>query len=247
MLDEIIRKLEKKFIEIKKMEYVKSVRNGPTGVGATFEYLLGKNEESFEIPDYYGIEIKTKRSYSKAYITLFNAVPTGSCFHETKRLRDTYGYPNKKDKILKELYTDVFSNCVTKVGLWYYFQLYIDYRNQRLTLLIYDYKKNLIDDSTYWDFDILKEKLERKLQVLALVKAWPNRINYVEYFKYYKMNIFLLRGFDYFVKAIENGFIKLSLKIGSYNIPEKYGNVKEHGVGFSIREEDLLEVFDIYR
>ena len=70
MIDENIRKLYRKFNEIRKMGYVKSVRNGSTGIGATFEYLLGKEEESFEIPDYYGIEIKTKRAYSKSYITL---------------------------------------------------------------------------------------------------------------------------------------------------------------------------------
>ena len=247
MLDQQIRELQKKFIKIREMEYVKTVRNGSTGVGATFEYLLGKDEDSLEIPDFCGIEIKTKRSYSKAYITLFNAVPTGSHFHETKRLRDCYGYSYKEDKFLKILYADVFANCVTKIGLWYFFQLNVDWEHQKLVLLVYDYKNNLIDNSTYWDFDILKEKLERKLQVLALVKAWPNHINKIEYFKYYKMNIFLLKDFKNFLLAIEKGFVKLSLKIGSYDDSNKYGMVKEHGVSFSIREEDLLEIFDIYR
>ena len=68
MIDENIRKLQKEFKKIKGMEYIKTVRNGPTGVGATFEKLIGKEEESFEIPDYYGIEIKTRRAYSKAYM-----------------------------------------------------------------------------------------------------------------------------------------------------------------------------------
>ncbi len=247
MIDDYILNLQKRFLEIKKMEYVKTVRNGPTGIGTTFEYLLGKSQESFEIPDFYGIEIKTKRSYSKSYITLFNAVPTGSHFHETKRLRDSYGYPSKKDKLLKELHTDVYSKRMVKVGLWYYFQLEINYEQKKIILLIYNYQKKLIDNSTYWDFDILKEKLERKLQVLAVVKAWPNRINHTEYFKYYKMNIYILRDYNHFIKAIENGFIKISLKIGSYDKLEKYGKIKEHGVGFSIREEDLLKIFDIYR
>lgn len=229
------------------MEYVKTVRNGSTGVGATFEKLLGKEEENFEIPDYYGIEIKTKRAYSKSYITLFNCVPTGSSFHETKRLRDNYGYPMKKDKLLKELYAEVFANNATKIGLWYYFKLKIDKRNEKIILLIYNYKKELIDDTTYWDFDILKEKLERKLQTLALVKAWPNKINGNEYFKYYKMNIYILKEFDDFIDALTKGKIKISLKIGSYIEEKKYGQIKEHGVSFAIQEEDLLDIFDIYR
>ena len=247
MNEEYIKKLEKEFNRIKNMEYVKTVRNGSTGVGATFEKLLGKNEESFEIPDYYGIEIKTKRAYSKSYITLFNCVPTGSHFHETKRLRDKYGYPNKNNKSVKELYVDIFANEKTKVGLWYYFKLKIDLKKEKIILLIYNYKNELIDNTTYWDLDIIKEKLEKKLQILALVKAWPNRINGIEYFKYYKINIYLLKEFQYFIQAIINGKIKISLKINSYIEENKYGKIKEHGVGFAIKEEDLLEIFEIYR
>ena len=247
MADDNIKKIQKEFKKIKEMEYVKTVRNGWTGVGATFEKLLGKEEESFEIPDYYGIEIKTKRAYSKSYITLFNSVPTGSSFHETKRLRDNYGYPNKNDKNLKELYAEIYVNQKTKIGLWYYFELTIDKNKQRLILLVYNYKKELIDNTTYWDLDILKEKLKRKLQILALVKAWTNRINGIEYFKYYKMNIFLLKDFSSFIDSLEKGKIKISFKIGSHTDEKKYGQVKEHGVGFSIKEEDLFDIFDIYR
>ena len=247
MIDENIRKLYRKFNEIRKMGYVKSVRNGPTGVGATFEYLLGKEEESFEIPDYYGIEIKTKRAYSKSYITLFNAVPTGSTFHETKRLRDNYGYPSKRDKRLKRLYAEIFYNQVTRVGLWYYFELKIDKEKRKLFLIIYYYKKEVVSESTYWDFDILKEKLERKLQVLAFVKAWTNKIDNVECFKYFKMNIYVLKDFDDFIQAIIDGKIKVMLKIDSHIEPEKYGNVDEHGVGFAISEDALTDVFDLHK
>lgn len=247
MTEENIKKLKRNFNEIKKLGYIKTVRNGPTGIGATFEKLIGKEEESFEIPDYYGIEIKTRRAYSKSYLTLFNAVPTGSTFHETKRLRDKYGYPSKKDKRLKRLYAEVFCNQVTKVGLWYYFELKIDKEENKLILVVYDYKQDLIDETTYWDLDILKEKLERKLQVLALVKAWTNHIDGIEHFKYYKMNIYVLKEFEYFIDAIKNGKIKIMFKIDSYIDDKRYGMVNEHGVGFSISEEALLDIFDLYR
>lgn len=182
-MDEEIRLLQRQFKRIKNMGYVKSVRRGSTGIGATFEALLGKSEESFSIPDYYGIEIKTKRSYSKAYITLFNAVPTGSCYYEVKRLRDIYGYRDPVDVRLKQLNVDIYANRLNRVGVKYYFDLMIDRKLEKVFLCVYDRNKVLIDKSTYWDFDILKEKLYRKLWVLALVKAWPNRMGGWEYFK----------------------------------------------------------------
>ena len=247
MIEENIKYLTKEFNRIKKLGYIKTERNGPTGIGATFEQLLGKNEENFEIPDYYGIEKKTKRAFSKTYISLFNAVPTGSTYHETKRLRDKYGYPKKEDRALKRLYTEVFCNQVTKVGLWYYFELKVDEEKNRIILIVYDYKKEIIDETTYWELEILKEKLERKLQVLALVKAWTNKINGVEYFKYYKMNIYILKDFKSFINAIKDGKIKITLKIDSHTDANKYGMVKEHGVSFAISEENILDIYDIYR
>ena len=90
-------------------------------------------------------------------------------------------------------------------------------------------------------------KLERKLSVLALIKAWPNMINGIEYFKYYKMNIYILRGFNSFVNAISEGKIRITFKISSYNDEKRYGMVDSHGVSFAIREDDLLDIFEIYR
>lgn len=246
-MDDEIRLFQKQFRKIKDMEYVKSVRKGNTGIGATFEYLLGKEEENFSIPDYYGIEIKTRRSYSKAYITLFGAVPTGACYYEVKRLRDTYGYRDPKDVNLKQLNVEIFANKLSKAGIKYYFELKVDRSFEKIFLYIYDRKKNLIDRSTYWDFDILKERLYGKLQVLALIKAWTNWIGGCEYFKYYKMNIYILKNFDCFIDLIERGIIKIDLKIGSYHDQKRYGMVSSHGVSFCIKEDDLLYLFDLYR
>ena len=53
------------------MGYVKSTRSGFTGIGKTFEDLIGKTEDTLEELDFHGIEIKTKRGYSKGYTTLF--------------------------------------------------------------------------------------------------------------------------------------------------------------------------------
>ena len=71
MLTENLEQLKQEFIRIKKLGYVKSTRNGPTGIGKTFEDLLGKKEDALGLPDYKGIEIKTKRSYSNSLYNTF--------------------------------------------------------------------------------------------------------------------------------------------------------------------------------
>ena len=58
MIDENIRKLQKEFKKIKGMEYIKTVRNGPTGVGATFEKLIGKETYQWEFYILCGTPIK---------------------------------------------------------------------------------------------------------------------------------------------------------------------------------------------
>ena len=180
-------------------------------------------------------------------INLFNAGPLGATEYEVKRIRDTYGYPDKFDKSLKRFGATIGADKPVKVGLFYRFQLRIDKEKDKLILCVYDWNDVCIDESTYWHLSILKEKLVRKLNVLALIKAWPNRIGGIEYFKYYKMNIYLLRDFDYFLKALEESKIKVSFKIGNHYEKEKYGFVHGHGVGFAIAEEDLDSIFEYYR
>ena len=244
-VDDSIRELRKKFLEIRKMEYVKSVRGGTTGIGATFEALLGKCEDKLVNPDFKGIEVKTRRGYSKSLINLFNAAPQGSTDYEVKRLRDTYGYPDSYDKNLKRFNAKVSANEMIKIGIFYYFQLKVDRNRKRLILCVYDWNKVCIDDSIYWDFAVLKEKLFCKLNVLALVKGWPNKVGGVEYFKYYKMNVYVLRGFDSFLNALDMGIIKVSFKIGNYYDEARYGAVHSHGVGFAFAVEDLDKVFEL--
>ena len=163
--------LKQEFIRIRKMGYVKSSRKGTTGIGKTFEDLIGKTEDSLELPDYHGIEIKTKRGYTKSYINLFNATPKGPNLFEIKTICRKYGYPDKILSNFKVLMTSVYGNLFTLVANRYLFKLQVDYKEQKIWLIITDRNKNILEKEAFWDFAILKEKLERKLKYLALVKA----------------------------------------------------------------------------
>lgn len=90
------------------------------------------------VPDYYGIEIKTRRTYSKSTITLFTDIPDGEKTKEIERLKNVYGYPYKRDKNYKALYVDVYGNKLTYGGLKYQYKLDIDKKEKKVYLCICD-------------------------------------------------------------------------------------------------------------
>ena len=170
-----IQTLRNEFKKIKSKGWIKSLYKGNNGVGLTFESLLGICKNELEIPDYNGIELKTKRYNSHSYITLFSCKPEGRYYHEVERIKDEYGYPHRVLKQYKVLNNSVYCKYRTKIGNKFYFELEIDRKVQKLFLLVYDLKGNLVEREVYWDFDILEEKINRKLKILALVKHIQKR------------------------------------------------------------------------
>lgn len=242
MTNELIH-LKQEFEKIKKMGYVPSTRKGFTGIGKTFEDLIGKTEDTLGIPDYYGIEIKTKKGYSKSYTTLFNATPQGESEFEIKRLCASYGYPDKVIKDKKVLNVSIAANAPTLVANRFLFKLSIDYSDQKIVLNIRDKNMTLLEKSTYWAFEQIQEKLEKKLSYLAYIKAWPKTINKVEYYKYYNIQFYRLKNFNEFLKLMELGKIRVTFKIGVFREGNRKGETHDRGTGFEIQEFDMQKLF----
>ena len=73
-MDSNIKKLLKEFYLIKCKGWVKNTGSGTSSAGTTLEHLFGKQEDALPLPDYLGIELKTKLITSKYEIRLFSAV-----------------------------------------------------------------------------------------------------------------------------------------------------------------------------
>ena len=58
MINKKYNNLINNFNLISQKKWIKSIVNNTSGVGLTFENLLGKLPDSMFFPDYYGIEIK---------------------------------------------------------------------------------------------------------------------------------------------------------------------------------------------
>ena len=227
-----------KFLKIKKKGWIKSQRKGTTGIGYTFERLIGKQEENLPIADFYNIEIKVKKKYSKGDITLFTANPDNEVY-AIKRIYDTYGTCNKNKNYFKTFAINVSVNNYSKKGK-HFFKLRVDYDNKVIRLQVFDLNKHLIEENISWSFELINEKIKYKIKNLSIIKAEVKKdIFENEYFYYYHIDFYEIIDDETFIKQIENGIITILFNISVYMDTKKYGNVYNHGTSFRIKIFDI--------
>lgn len=241
-IDNIITELYDKFIHIKKVGWIKGNKKNKGAAGILFEELIGNTYNNFELPDYKGIEIKTKYSSKEKYISLFSAVPDSFLF-EIKRIVESYGYPDKDYPQFNIFNMDIYSFKYNKSTSNYIFKLDVDLDKKQVILKVFDSKFNLIDDKTRWSFELLKEKLERKLSYLAFIKVEKLFLHNEVFFKYNQIEFYKLIDFDTFIKLLKKGNIKLTFRIGIYKDSRKLGNLYDHGSSFNIKTKNLEKLF----
>ena len=234
--------LRKKFTEIRNLGYIKPLRTGSTGIGYTFETLLNKEEDTSCIPDYKGIEIKTKLGYSKYPLKLFTCIPNPKGEISAARyILEKYGYIKFDDKQTLIFSRTVYCNKVIE-RYGYSFKLRVDYLYKELVMEAY-YQGIFVENVCTWDFKNLERKLKTKLKYLAVVKAYPYYIDKKEYIKYLKMDTYALYGFFEFLKLIENDCVQVEFYIKKKNYLYEDFTFENHGVAFKLEIEYLEQLF----
>jgi len=66
-----LTEFKQRFAELRERGFVRSRRNGPTGVGHTLEQELGMTENNLAVPDLGKVELKARRVASGSMVTLF--------------------------------------------------------------------------------------------------------------------------------------------------------------------------------
>lgn len=238
-----ILELKKKIDNIKKRGWIPCAKKNYGSVGIKLEELLKINTNNFEIPDYNGIEIKTKKSLKETEITLFSSAPD-SYLYEIKRLHSLYAYPYNSNPNFKVLNKTITQGKLTYIYNNVYFTLKVNRQKEIVSLVVLDDKFHSIDSNTSWSFDLLKEKLERKLKYLCFVHADTYYSNSQLYVKYTNDTYYKLKSFERFIDLIEDGKISVTFRIGVFNSGRKKGQIHDHGTTFSIEEKDLEKLFD---
>lgn len=241
-MEKNIEILKDQFNKIKNMELTKSLRKGSTGIGYTFETLIGKKEDSNYLPDFHGIEIKTKLGYSKSPLTLFTLVPIKDNDHSISFILNKFGYPSK-NSAFKCFRGNIFCNFNNLIANKYIFKIKVNEESDKLELIIYDKSFNIIDNSIYWNLKQIKERLITKLSYLAIIKGYPYKKNNAVYYKYTNLSIYKLKDFKMFLKLIKEDKITIVFNIGVHTSKEKYGQISDRGTAFRLNINYIDELF----
>ena len=240
----IIICLKKKFLSIKNKGWIKSSFNGWGDCGLTFEKELGLFKNELEIPDFMGIEIKTKNAFKRPYLSLFSSNFDGKYLFNIDDFVTKYGWPDEKIKTSNVFYLIANAKTFVETPSEFKFKLTVNYNLQQVFLEISE-KNNYNITSLYsWSFDILKEKIDRKLKYMAFVEAKRKLENGSIYFWYDKLSLYCCKNFDTFLSLIENNIITVRFNIGLYTDEKRYGKIHNHGISFQILVKNLNLLFD---
>jgi len=230
------------FKNIKNLGFIQSINNYTNGGGLTLEYLLGIKANNKCLPDLNGIELKTINQYWEKNINLFSYTPKSNYKYTTKWITENFGYINRKQQ--KNFNGKVCATKLSKIGIKYFFKLEINEIQKKIYMEIYDSKKNLIKKDIYWDYKVLKKKLERKLTILALIYLEKKYIKKKQYCKYNSIKIYKLKNFETFITLLKKGIIKINFSTSYMNYREKKVIFRDHGTKFFINERHIHMLFN---
>ena len=243
-MNENIKLLEKKLAEIQRKGWIQSKRKGTTGIGYTFETMIGKEEDQLCIPDFYGIEIKTIRKKSQKKIHLFTMSPDGDFLYPMERVLKLLGYPDKYNKEYNRIFTTVSGKNYKKLGYYKIIKLIVNRKDKKIELIAYNIYGEKIPLDTSWSFSSIEERMKIKLSHLAIIQADNKIINNQEFFKYEKMKIYKYKGIETFLELIEKGIIEITIKATTYKQGNKKGKIHNRGGDFSILEKDIEKLYE---
>lgn len=243
-IDENIKMLYDKFIEIRNMGWIESKRNGTGGIGFTFEELINKPEENFPIPDFNGIEIKTGRKHTIGSVHLFSTAPDGDFLFPNERILKYLGYPDKDLKEYKVFNITFSTKKFKSIGLFKEGKIVVNKNKQKIDFVARRKNGKYFDIDTSFSFQMLKERLNLKLKYLARIMADFKIKDNTEYFHYNQITFYKLKDFDTFIKLIENGYICIKFNIGLFKSGPKKGKTHDRGVAFCINEKYITMLFE---
>lgn len=218
-----LEEFKQKFQELKDKGFVKSLRKGSTGIGLTFETLMGLDENNLAFPDIDGIEIKAHRNNSKSMITLFTFNRKAWQMNPLEAIRK-YGNYDENGRL----------------GMYYTMSLTPNSAGLFLTI---DTEKISVQHTSgemiaTWQLSTLAERFSQKIPALLFISAHTEERAGVEYFHFYRGQLMRDSTKELLSELFKTGHLLVDLRLH-----DKKTMARNHGTGFRTFEDKLPLLF----
>lgn len=227
-IDPTLAELLERFDEIKARGFINSLRTGDTGLGYTFETLLGIRENNDEIADYKGIEIKCKLKKGEksggGKLNLFQSAPNWIARATNK----------ERIRMLGQLRPDGLYACYSQVTTLP--------NNLGLALTVTQDEQaiDLRKHATvvgFWPFEKLSQRLTEKHSRAVIIRAQAEDTAGVKRYFYDEFIYCDRPSIERFVELVAHRNI-----VFEFTMSEKPGGkVRNHGYPWRLTREQLLD------
>lgn len=228
-IDADLSELLTRFDEVNSRGWVDSLRAGDTGIGYTFENLIGVTENNDRTADFRGIEIKCKtlrpeRISRSGKINLFQESP--SWLQELSAKERIRNLGAVGDNGLYSCYSQL-TTSPNNLGLL----LKVTAESQRIDL------QKREDALGFWSFARLKERLLEKHSRAVFVKARTRSTGGATQFLYEEVVYCHSPSMERFVSLVDQHNI-----VFEFTMSEKAdGRIRNHGYPWRLVREEFLE------
>ena len=226
-----LSELKSRLLTIRDEGFVQTRRKGPTGIGYTLESLLELTENNLPIPDIGGrVEVKATRSNTNNLITLFT-FNKSVWHHRQKDIVSRWGYWDD-EKGRQALYTTVSALEPNRLG----FQLSVS--NDATSLSLNHVPSNCL--LATWDMFHIVGKFVLKFSRMLFVHAETRSINGGEEFHYSRAHLLSEPSSVTFRDGFASGIVTIDVRM----YLKANGQVRNHGTGFRVQEDNLPDPFE---
>ena len=200
-------------------EWVPTVREGNTGVGATLESVLKIEENNSKLADENFVEYKARKATTTCKVTLFTMAPksiTG------EHIVDMVGYRDSKGRLAFKQDSG---------GKSWGLDMKVD--NDHLVL------SQGGEELLYWDKNELTEKVMNKLPRLCLVQTDKKKIGGVDHFRYNSATLYTGFSMNNFLNEIGNN---VSICFRAHRDID--GTIRDRGTAFRIRNHNFGSLYN---
>lgn len=240
-MDKHIDELIDIFHKIKSLGWIRTQRHGDQMLGNTLEDLLNISENNSKAADWKGIELKTHRNITSSPISLFTKSPSHPK-RANSYLREKYGVSDNHHGLPK-LNTRIKGDSFNTHRSGFGFKLNIDKAENKIFLLVKNLENNeIVDRSIYWNFDVIEDALNNKIKKIAVFYGDSKSINNENFVKFDKIVIIKNLTIDKMISALDRGDLYLELRLGVYDSGANFGKLHDHGSGFRINLNKLIDL-----